>query len=94
MNNNIPLQNDSGNLDPQEHLQDEVVLKFLQVLENIQTEELSCAETFARLDEFVETEVKSHNADKIAPLIRDHLDMCPGCCEEYEALLAIVENTK
>ena len=79
---------------PREQLQDEVVIKFLQVLENIRAEELTCSETYARLDEFVETEVQSKDADKITPLIREHLGMCPDCNEEYEALLAILENTK
>ena len=94
MNNYTPLQNDQNRLDPQAPLQDEVVLKFLRILESVQVEELSCSETFARLDEFVETEVGARDADKIAPLIREHLDMCPGCCEEYEALLAVLENTE
>ena len=79
---------------PPEKLQDEVVLKFLRVLENLRAEELSCSEMYARLDEFVETEVKSKDVGKITPLIREHLDMCPDCCEEYEALLTILENTK
>lgn len=79
---------------PQDELQDEVVLKFLRVLENVHAEELSCSEIYARLDEFVETEVQSKDAGKITPLIREHLDMCPDCCEEYEALLTVLENTK
>ena len=60
---------------PQEELQDEVVLKFLRVLENVRAEELSCDEIFARLDEFVETEVQSKDVGKITPLIREHLDL-------------------
>jgi len=79
---------------PQERLQDEVVIKFLRILENVRAEELSCGEMYALLDEFVETEVQSKDAGKITPLIREHLDMCPECCEEYEALLAVLENTK
>ena len=78
---------------PQEELQDEVVLKFLQVLETARVEELSCDDTYARLDEFVETQVRSKDADKIMPLIREHLDTCPDCCEEYETLLTVLENT-
>jgi predicted anti-sigma-YlaC factor YlaD len=27
------------------------------------------------------------------PLIREHLDNCSECCEEYEALLDVVEKT-
>ena len=79
---------------PQEKLQDEVVLKFLRVLEKARAEELSCGDMYARLDEFVETQVQSKDAGKITPLIREHLDMCPDCYEEYEALLAVLENTK
>ena len=79
---------------PQEKLQDEVVVKFLRVLENVRDEELSCGEMYARLDEFVEAEVKYKDVGKITPLIREHLDMCPDCCEEYEALLTVLENAK
>ena len=75
-------------------LQDEVVLKFLRVLENAREEELSCSEMYARLDEFVENEVQSKDSEKLAPLIHEHLDMCPECCEEYEALLTVLEHTK
>lgn len=83
-----------NSFNPQPELSDDVVLKFLNILEQARAEELSCSEIHARLDEFVENEVKSQQADKIAPLIREHLDMCPDCCEEYEALLAVVEHTK
>lgn len=79
---------------PREELQDEVVIKFLHVLENARAEELSCSDMFARLDEFVETEVRAEDAGKITPLVREHLDMCPDCCDEYEALLAVLENTR
>ncbi|MFN8383257.1 MAG: hypothetical protein U0V02_15035 [Anaerolineales bacterium] len=75
-------------------LKDEVVLKFLRVLENAREEELSCSEMYTRLDEFVENEVQGKDADKITPLIHEHLDMCPECCEEYEALLTVLEHTK
>jgi hypothetical protein len=79
---------------PQKELQDEVIVKFLQILENVRAEEMSCDEMFTRLDEFVEKEVQSHDAEKLMPLVREHLDMCPDCDEEYEALLNVLENTK
>ena len=88
------LQSIQNTFKPQEKLQDEVVIKFLRVLENARAEELSCTEMYARLDEFVETEVQSKDAGKIKPLIREHLDTCPDCCEEYEALLTVLENTR
>lgn len=76
----------------QPELTDEVVFKFLHILEEAQAEELSCGDTYAKLDEFVENEVKSGDAGKIAPLIREHLDTCSECCDEYEALLSVIEH--
>lgn len=97
MNTKKIIQHIQHTFNPQKEkmeLKDEVVLKFLRVLENAREEELSCGEMYARLDQFVESEVQAKDADKITPLIQEHLDMCPECCEEYEALLAILKNTK
>lgn len=88
------FQRITGRLKPQHEMDDEVVLKFIAVLENLQREGLTCDELYAQLDEFVEREVKSHDASRIMPLIQDHLDVCPDCCDEYEALLEILENTQ
>ena len=68
-------------------------MRFLKVLEEVREEDLSCADMYARLDEFVEAEIKEGtDAEKITPLIHEHLDMCSDCCDEYEALLSIVEH--
>jgi len=88
------IQRIKNNLEPAQKLPDDVVIKFLKVLENIPHEEMSCEETYAQLDEFVEREVKSHDAARIMPLIREHIDLCPECCDEYEALLDVLEHTK
>jgi hypothetical protein len=72
---------------PHEELPNEAVLGFLRVLENVREEEAPCSEVYARLDEYVDMEVDRKDAAHIMPLIREHLDICPECCEEYEALL-------
>jgi predicted nuclease with TOPRIM domain len=94
MNKKSPTQPIQNTPKPEEELQDEVVLKFLHVLENARAEEMSCSDLYTRLDEFVEREVESKDLAKIAPLVREHLDMCPDCCEEYEALMTVLEHTK
>lgn len=94
MNIKSLIQNVKNKLNPQPNLQDEVVLRFLQVLDRVRHEEMSCGEMYKQLDEFVELELKSHDAAKIMPLIQEHIDMCPECCDEYEALLTIIESTK
>ena len=88
------IQQIRGTFNPQIKVEDEIVLKFLNILENLQYEGLTCSELYAQLDEFVEREVKSHDAAKIMPLIQDHIDICPECCDEYEALLDVLEHTK
>jgi hypothetical protein len=54
-----------------------------------------CDEIYRRLDEYVEREISKKDAAQLMPLIREHLDICPECCEEYEALLSVLnENEK
>src|SRR5512143_1456755 len=76
-----------------EALPNEAVLGFLHVLESVQEEGCSCDEVFSKIDEYVEREVDKKDAEDLMPLVREHLDLCPECCEEYEALLDILEKT-
>ncbi|HET9587174.1 MAG TPA: hypothetical protein VFO91_00175 [Anaerolineales bacterium] len=79
----------------QEEIPNEAVLGFLRILEDVREEELHCSEIYSKLDEYVEREVSKKDAAQLMPLIREHLDICPECCEEYEALLDVLnENTK
>jgi hypothetical protein len=72
---------------------DEVVAGFLRVLEEARVDDMPCAHVYALLDEYVESEVHGKDAATLMPLLREHLDMCPECCEEYEALLNCLEQS-
>jgi len=76
----------------QKQLPNEAVLGFLRVLEDVREEEISCSEIYSKLDEYVEREVSKKDAAQLMPLIREHLDVCPECCEEYEALLNVLNE--
>jgi len=76
-----------------EELPDEVVQGFLSLLESVRLQEMPCSQVFARLDEYVEKELHDHEAEKVMPLLREHFDICPDCCEEYEALLSVLEKS-
>lgn len=78
----------------QKELTNDTVLGFLRVLEDVRSEELTCDEIYAKLDEYVEREAVKKDAAQLMPLIRQHLDTCSDCCEEYEALLDVVEKTE
>ena len=80
-------------INPPEPISNEAVLGFLRVLETAESEEISCDELFIKLDEYVEREVDKKDAAKLMPVVREHLDLCPECCEEYEALLDVLEKT-
>ncbi len=93
MNIRAIIQKIKKSFNHHEELPNETVLGFLQVLENVQEEGCSCDEVFTKIDEYVEREVDKKDAEDLMPVIREHLDLCPECCEEYEALLDILEKT-
>ncbi|HSL46607.1 MAG TPA: hypothetical protein VK897_24445 [Anaerolineales bacterium] len=93
MNLRAIIQKIKSSFNHQEDLPNEAVLGFLRVLESVREEEASCDEVYAKIDEYVEREVDKKDAAELMPLVREHLDMCSECCEEYEALLDILEKT-
>jgi hypothetical protein len=52
--------------------------------------EVGCDECFAKLDEYVELELRGADADAAIPGLRAHLAGCPACREEHEGLRALV----
>jgi hypothetical protein len=54
--------------------------------------ELLCDECFAHLDEYVELELAGQPADERIPGMRAHLQGCPACREEYDALRDLVQE--
>ena len=54
--------------------------------------ELLCDECFARLDEYVELELRGAAADELVPGMRAHLEGCPACSEEHASLRALAQR--
>ena len=50
-------------------------------------EEVGCDECFEELHEFAEMELAGKSPEEAKPLVKDHLEKCGSCREEYEALL-------
>ena len=93
MNIRAIIQKIKSSFNPHEEVPNEAVLGFLRVLESVRAEDAPCDEVYARIDEYVEREVDQKDAAQLMPLIREHLDMCSECCEEYQALLDVLEKT-
>jgi hypothetical protein len=54
--------------------------------------ELGCDECFDQLDRYVELELAGADADAGVPGLGAHLDGCPACREEHDALVALVRG--
>ena len=50
-------------------------------------DEMTCPECFDQLDRFVDVMLADKNAAQAMPVVKDHLDRCIVCREEFEALL-------
>lgn len=93
MNIRALIQKIKSSFNQHEQIPNETVLGFLRVLESVREEDIPCDEVYARIDEYVEREVGQKDAAQLMPLVREHLDMCSECCEEYQALLDVLEKT-
>jgi hypothetical protein len=65
--------------------------KMLQMIQNTQETELSCDDVHSLLDQYTEMAMRGEDAASLLPLVHFHLDMCPDCKEEYEALTRILQ---
>lgn len=93
MNIRAIIQKIKSSFNHHEEIPNEAVLGFLRVLESVREEDVPCDEIYARIDEYVEREVDKKDAAQLMPLIREHLDICSECCEEYQALLDVLDKT-
>lgn len=63
-------------------------VQLLRMLEVTREDEISCGDVHELLDQFVEMKMRGEDVSELMPHVKRHLDMCPECFEDYEALLA------
>jgi hypothetical protein len=63
---------------------------FLRRVWATEDEEISCTECFDLVPQYVDLEVAGESPDKKVPRLRQHLDQCAACREEYETLRDLV----
>ena len=66
--------------------------RFENWLKNIyetQDEEISCTECFDLVSHYVDLEVSGENAAAKMPQLKQHLDQCRACRDEYEILRSL-----
>jgi hypothetical protein len=67
--------------------------KLIRMIEKTQENELSCDEVYHLLDQYTEIVHRGEDALKLMPLVKHHIEICPDCREEFEALLRILQAT-
>jgi len=80
--------------EPQASVKDEETQAHLnsliQMVIHTEDEELSCDEVFELLDQYAELNIEGQEAAGLLPLVKEHLERCKDCREEYEALLRVI----
>lgn len=57
-------------------------------------DEIGCDECFEELHRFAELELQGKSPEEALPKVKEHLERCGNCRQEYEALLEALESTK
>ncbi len=70
----------------------ETMQKVLMMLSNTQDVELTCDDVFSLLDQFAELAAQGEDVAQLMPLVKQHLDMCEDCREEFKVLQNIVHG--
>jgi hypothetical protein len=65
--------------------------KLLRMIENTKEVEFSCDDVYHLLDQYSEAVVQGKNAKELMPLVEHHINICPDCREEFEALLRVLQ---
>ena len=60
--------------------------KWLRNIYETQEEEISCTECFDLVSRFVDLEIAGQNAAASMPQLKQHLNQCRACRDEYETL--------
>lgn len=64
--------------------------RMIEKIGSTQEVEYSCDDVLRLLDQFAEAFLRGEDVRQLMPLVYQHLEMCPDCREEYEALLKVL----
>lgn len=66
------------------------VQKLARQLERTTEIEYACDDVHRLLDQFAEAVLRGEDVARLMPLVQQHIDLCPDCREEFEALMRIL----
>jgi predicted anti-sigma-YlaC factor YlaD len=70
----------------------EQLKKMIEMVMKTKEIELSCDDVHDILDQYAELTLAGEDVSELLPLVHHHLEMCPDCREEFEALTRILKS--
>lgn len=67
--------------------------RLLEMVEKTEKQEMDCDEVFKVLDIYTEAMVRGDDITEMLSIVKNHLEICRCCSEEYEALKRVLEST-
>ena len=75
---------------PRREMPPAAVARLVAEVERTQDVEYSCDDVHRLLDQFAEAVLRGEDVARLMPLVQQHIDLCPDCREEFEALMRIL----
>lgn len=73
-------------------LNKKVLQKLIGSIQKTRSDEIGCDECFDQIHEFAEMKLQGKSPEKAMPLVKDHLEKCGECREEFQALLEAMKS--
>jgi len=70
---------------------DSMLANLVRMLAATKDKELSCDDVYAMLEQFTEAILRGAPVTGLMASIEQHLEVCPDCRDEYEALLKMMQ---
>ena len=64
--------------------------RLVEMVARTDVVEYDCDQTQRVLDEYADCVMRGEDAAAMLPLVHKHLEMCPDCREEFEALMRVL----
>lgn len=69
----------------------EIVPRLMKLLADAPCEAFSCEDIHQWVDLYAEALVRGEDVSQLMPLVKMHLEVCPDCIEELQALLGMMQ---
>lgn len=74
-------------------LNTDILKKIFRAVIHTHENEIGCKKCCDEIEQFIELKLEGKSPEDAYPLVREHLNKCEDCREEYEALLEALKAT-